>query len=90
MWLMFMCMLVTIPMMLQFANFEALFGQAGYSINKFSLGNMGGSMTLCIQVPYTEPNSRLNIHCNTGVINLDSIDAKSGKKLLQTGIINKA
>lgn len=33
MWLMMMCMLVTIPMMWQFANFEALYGQSGYSLN---------------------------------------------------------
>jgi len=47
-------------------------------------------MTKCVHVLFTETNSRINIQCNTGVINLDSIDAKSGNTLFQTGIINKA
>ena len=86
---MLMCMLVTAPMMISFANLEALDGQAGYFINRFSLGNLGGSMTQCSNVAYTEQGARFNLLCNSGVINVNAIDNKTGKGLFQAGIINK-
>ena len=72
--LMLVCMFVTTPMMIQFANFEALAGQKGYAINQFALGNLGGSMTYCTTVPYTDIGAKINLQCNTGSLNVDTID----------------
>jgi len=50
---------------------------------------MGGSSTYCANVLYTEADARFNLLCNTGVINVDAIDDKTGSKLFQVGIVNK-
>ena len=59
--LMLLCMLVTTPLMIKYGSFDSLQGQIGYQINRFSLGNLGGSMTHCSQFYYTEPDSTINL-----------------------------
>ena len=39
------CTMVMIPLLWHFSTFDALSGQFGYFVNRFSLGNMGGSHT---------------------------------------------
>lgn len=85
---MVVCMFVTTPLMFQFANFDSLKGQQGYFINKFSLGNLGGSSTLCTQVDFMESDAHFSLKCNEGLLDLDAIDSKSGYPLYEAGVIN--
>ena len=38
---------VTIPLQLKFASFSALENYAGYDMNQYTLGNMGGADAYC-------------------------------------------
>ena len=87
-WLMLLCMLVTTPLMIKFANFDALNGQLAYAVNMFSLGNMGGATAQCSHALYKETDARLNLVCPTGVLNTAAVDEKSGIPLFQAGLIN--
>ena len=43
----FCIMLVTVPMMMIYSTHEGLIAEPGYSFNQYTLGNFGGSDTLC-------------------------------------------
>ena len=47
-------------------------------------------MTHCAQIPYKEPDTRLVLQCNTGVINIDAINSQTESKLFDVGIINSS
>ncbi len=40
-------MIVTVPLMLIYASYDDLSTMPGYEFNAFSLGNIGGSTTVC-------------------------------------------
>ena len=47
-------------------------------------------MTHCAQIPYTEPDARLFLQCNTGMLNIDAIDRQTESRLFDIGIINSS
>ena len=40
--------LVMVPLMFSFAKFSALENLPGYTINQYTLGNIGGAATYCV------------------------------------------
>ena len=86
--MMIFCTVLVLPIIFNFSQFSALEGQFGYFVNKFSLGNLGGAHTQCVQVPYMSQQAHFALNCQSGIIDLDSLDHRTGSKLFQIGIIN--
>ena len=59
MYFMLLISCLAIPMMYYFSTFNGTKGQVGYYFSQFSLGNIGGAKTYCIQAPYDEEQSSM-------------------------------
>ena len=81
MMLMVFCLIIMVPLALNYASHDALAGQPSEYLMKFSLGNLGGASTFCTHMPYLDPKAHLNLQCNTGVFTDQAIDYKTEKEL---------
>lgn len=82
--------LVTIPLMMTFASFNALEASPGYDYNQFTLGNIGGSDAFCAQATFmgTGDKTALSVDCPNGtVINLNAVATNTGNPMFDVGII---
>lgn len=82
--------LVTIPLMMTFASFNALQSMPGYDWNQYTLGNIGGSDAFCAQSTFMGSGkaTALTVDCPNGtVINLDKLAINTGNPMFATGII---
>jgi len=81
--------LVTIPLMGTFASFDALESYPNFSMNKYTLGNIGGADAFCQQSSFDLAASAFNIECKGGaVINMDAIAQNTNKPIFDAGIIS--
>lgn len=83
--------LVTIPLMGTFASFTALENYPGFSMNKFTLGNIGGADAFCQQSSFDLAASAFTVECKGGaVINMDAIASNTNKPIFDAGILSSA
>ena len=85
--MMSMLMLLSVPLMLVYASHsDLLYDENEYSLNKFSLGNMGGSEAICTVQSLSE-STPINLICTTGIISIDTISHNSGLPIFDVGLI---
>ena len=79
---------VTIPLMMTFAKFDALAAYPNYDWNQFTLGNIGGADVFCAQSTFMGPASAISIDCPSGtVVTLTKKAENTKKPILDFGII---
>lgn len=85
-----LCSIVSVPLMMAFSSFSALEKLPGYSMNMYTLGNIGGADAFCAQSKFNTALSALSIECpnETLIAALDTEAAnKDGKPVFEVGII---
>lgn len=85
--MMFLIMCVTVPMMLIYSSQNALEQLPGYSFNAYTLGNFGGSQSLCAISTFQEEDQTIPLQCSAGLIQISAIADNTGKDIFDSGII---
>lgn len=89
-----MCMMLiaslfAVPLMMRFAEFDALRTplslQIGFQV--YSIGNMGGSESLCEVARIIDPRSQIQLQCAAGVISTSAIAENTDSPIFQAGVI---
>ena len=83
-------MILSVPLMVFYATYSDLdVPGLDYAFNKYSLGNMGASESLCHVKPVTSPFPT-KLKCSSGLISLDTVCDKTGEPIFDVGIIPKS
>ena len=79
---------VSVPLMLTFAKFDALEDYPGFSMNKYTLGNIGGSDVFCAQNAFDDALTAFIVECpSETLITTTAIAQNTGNAILDFGII---
>lgn len=78
----FICIL-NLPLFYIYTSYDAHHLNA---IASLSLGNMGGSLTICSHVPHNIPDAVLKLQCNSGLLNVNARGRKHSD-ILTMGIV---
>lgn len=81
---------VTLPLLFMNASYDDLAQLPNYSFNQYTLGNYGGADAFCSQSTFKSDEMAIPIKCTSGVLSLDAVSEKTGKKIFDVGIIPKS
>ena len=85
-----LCSIVSVPLMMAFSSYSALESFPGYSMNMYTLGNIGGADAFCAQAKFNTALSSLRVECpnETLIAALDTVAANTDDKpVFEVGII---
>jgi len=60
---------------------------AMYSLDAYTMGNMGGASVICNNIPIEIQDIKLSFSCNSGTIDLDATGHSDGTTIFNYGII---
>ena len=85
----FLISCIMVPLMLSYSKFSALENFPGYTINQYTMGNVGGASSFCAHAKFETMMSALSIDCpnETLIAKLDTIADNTQKPVYEVGII---
>ena len=78
---------MAIPLMVFYSQFSGTYGQVGYLFSQFSMGNMGGASSYCVQTRFNQKKSSVILQCTTGLLDLDAVSDLTEEPIFDVGII---
>merc|ERR1711893_564504 len=79
---------VVLPLMITLSTFDGLSSLPKYYFSQFSLGNIGGASSVCVQENLMTHAAAFRLECTQGlVIDLDAKGKNSDELIFDSGII---